>query len=135
MNRSKSPTVLFPRYKPDDYLRPRSYYMGLLRKDSDYIIFGEQHLTYAICIFKSFKYKELSGVMIDLLLVDRDYRGKGYGKLLLRALIDKYPHTTISLSVASENKNAIGLYEKMGFVAETPIPSKAGIIYMTRPVY
>lgn len=63
------------------------------------------------------------------------YRGKGYGSLKLKELIDKYGVN--SLSVNPENKIALELYKKFGFkqVGEPYYDENAEetVIYMQRP--
>jgi GNAT superfamily N-acetyltransferase len=51
--------------------------------------------------------------------VERDWRGRGIGTLLLRALLREAAragHRAISLSVSAENAAALRLYRKLGFV-------------------
>jgi [ribosomal protein S18]-alanine N-acetyltransferase len=43
------------------------------------------------------------------------YRGKGYGKMLLQTILDKYPTREISLHVRVTNKVAQKLYKSLGF--------------------
>lgn len=45
------------------------------------------------------------------------YRGKGYGEIVVRALLEvaQYKHKIPYLFVSSDNANAISLYEKLGF--------------------
>ncbi|MBI5046661.1 GNAT family N-acetyltransferase [Candidatus Micrarchaeota archaeon] len=64
------------------------------------------------------KYKNRNNVGIGL-CVSKDFRGKGLGEKLLRAVIrlakKKLKPKNIYLSVYSENKPAIALYKKLGF--------------------
>lgn len=52
-------------------------------------------------------------------IIDPQYRGQGYGKLTLQALDEKLAHMnveSVSLHVFAHNTNAVGLYEKMGYL-------------------
>jgi len=66
-------------------------------------------------------YKVVSGNKgwIEDVVVDRDHRGKGIGKLLIQYLMDlgkELGLTEIFLFTEEEKKAAIHLYEKLGFV-------------------
>jgi putative acetyltransferase len=53
--------------------------------------------------------------------IDPAAGGKGYGAIMLQQVIDyavKMGSLRIELSVATNNKRAIGLYQKLGFVQE-----------------
>lgn len=56
------------------------------------------------------------------MMIDKDYRGKGVGKLLIRRLLDWAELNPfiekVSLGVFSTNERAIALYKKMGFIEE-----------------
>lgn len=58
-------------------------------------------------------------VWLDRFLISQEYQGKGYGedgiKLLIKQLYNEYGYKKIYLSVYDINKNAIGLYKKIGF--------------------
>ena len=47
--------------------------------------------------------------------VSSAFRGKGYGKMLLQAVLDKFPSREISLHVRVQNKIAQKLYKSVGF--------------------
>ena len=55
----------------------------------------------------------------DRLLIDKKYQGKGYGKRVVLALLDRlrteYSCDTIYLSVYETNSHAIHLYQQIGF--------------------
>lgn len=60
-------------------------------------------------------------VLLDKMAVAKNFRGKKYGEKLLLAVIEdakkRWPHIArIELGVLNENKAAIGLYEKVGFI-------------------
>nr|WP_243458269.1 GNAT family N-acetyltransferase [Sporosarcina sp. Te-1] len=56
---------------------------------------------------------------IDRILIDESHQGKGFGRLFMRALIEKledeYGRQPIYLSVYQENEGAVHLYERLGF--------------------
>lgn len=56
---------------------------------------------------------------ISMIIIDKNYQGKGLGKVLLKTAVD-YCKTQemkcVKLEVACSNKNAIEFYEKFGFV-------------------
>ena len=56
---------------------------------------------------------------LDRLLIDKKYQGKGYGKRVVLALLDRlrteYSCDTIYLSVYETNSHAIHLYQQIGF--------------------
>lgn len=58
-------------------------------------------------------------VWLDRLLIDRNFQGHGYGKaaipLLLNKLFMEYGKHQIYLSVYADNKQAIHLYQSIGF--------------------
>ena len=58
-------------------------------------------------------------VWLDRLLIDKKYQGKGYGKRVVLALLDRlrteYSCDTIYLSVYEANSHAIHLYQQIGF--------------------
>lgn len=55
---------------------------------------------------------------INNIAVKKEYRGKGYGKMLMNALIEdakKQNIKAMTLEVRVTNKSAIALYKKLGF--------------------
>ena len=60
-----------------------------------------------------------SRVWLDRFLIDANYQGKGYGTIMLQALIQKlvqeFSCQKIYLSVYEDNQSAVYLYEKFGF--------------------
>lgn len=73
-------------------------------------------------VFQSDYRKKLSHTGSLTMLVKKEYRGKGIGKMLLKALLDwaeKNPFIEkVSLGVFSTNIGAISLYKSMGFMEE-----------------
>lgn len=56
---------------------------------------------------------------ISMIIIDKNYQGKGLGKELLKKAIDyckAQKMKCVKLEVACSNKNAISFYEKLGFV-------------------
>ena len=57
-------------------------------------------------------------IYLHSLEIYEEYRGKGYGKSLLINILDrlkKYKVRWIGLTVANDNKNALHLYNSLGF--------------------
>lgn len=63
-------------------------------------------------------YREISGVCTH-----PDHTGKGYGAKLIKLLMAEHAKTGLTsfLHVAPDNKRAIALYERLGFVVRTEI--------------
>ena len=72
--------------------------------------------------FQSQGRKRLSHVGSLGMMIRKNYRGIGIGKMLIKALLDwaeKNPLIEkVSLGVLSTNRRAIALYKSMGFVEE-----------------
>ena len=63
-------------------------------------------------------WKILDEADINNIAVKKEYRGKGYGKMLMNALIEdakKQNIKAMTLEVRVTNKSAIALYKKLGF--------------------
>jgi ribosomal protein S18 acetylase RimI-like enzyme len=63
----------------------------------------------------------------------KDYQCKGYGKSMLSHLINKYGDKNIILFVSRENKIAIDLYLKNGFLVSNDFVPSKNEICMKRP--
>jgi len=68
-------------------------------------------------------------IILESLIVTRDVRGKGYGRMLFKCAIDeaqqKWPElTVIKLNVSESNTVACKLYESEGFVVSEDQPLK-----------
>ena len=71
----------------------------------------------------------VAGLGVVALTVLAAYRRKGLGEALLRALLDaaaKIGLGQVWLSVRPDNTPALHLYEKLGFLRETSVFSRAG---------
>lgn len=71
--------------------------------------------------------KKDKGFITDL-VVDKKYRGLGFGNMLLESAIDKY--NAIDLTVNKNNSIAIDLYKKHGFVVDDSIDAGKDMSYM-----
>lgn len=71
--------------------------------------------------------KKDKGFITDL-VVDKKYRGLGFGNMLLESAIDKY--NAIDLTVNKNNSIAIDLYKKHGFVVDGSIDAGKDMSYM-----
>ncbi|HBF65952.1 MAG TPA: spermidine acetyltransferase [Clostridium sp.] len=75
-------------------------------------------------------------VWLDRLLIDKNYQGKGYGKMavqtLLKRMEQEFPCDKIYLSVYEVNKPAISLYQKSGFCFNGKLDTKGEkiMVYM-----
>lgn len=69
--------------------------------------------------FAMYGKSESDHVWLDRFMIDKNYQGKGYGKLVLPLLIKKikaeFNADILYLSVNERNKIAINLYKKNGF--------------------
>lgn len=56
-------------------------------------------------------------VVIDLLMIDSSYRGKGIGRQLITSCMYAFPHISICMLVVLDNNQLARIaYEKMGFI-------------------
>jgi ribosomal protein S18 acetylase RimI-like enzyme len=68
---------------------------------------------------------------INLIGIDKDYRGKGYGKILMQETISHLKQLnvpSIFLFTKEDNENAVGLYKNVGFKAITTFPMEKSMI-------
>ncbi len=66
---------------------------------------------------------------LDRILIDEHYQGKGYGQLLVHAMIERltneYPNMDeITLSVYDTNPRAIHVYENADFIFNAELDTK-----------
>ncbi len=71
---------------------------------------------------------EETGILLDEIYLEKEYRGKGIGTEIIKDILDK--NSIVSLWVYKKNKNAIKLYEKLGFVIVEETESR---YYMKTP--
>ncbi|GAB3672212.1 hypothetical protein GCM10028792_05880 [Salinisphaera aquimarina] len=69
------------------------------------------------------------------MIIKPDLRGKGYGRELAQSLLDEalaHGPKTVSLNVYCDNKPAIALYNRLGFIAieRAPGDSKSDAQYV-----
>ena len=95
------------------------FYMNTLKQNLSYVYkekIRNRNILIAICLVD---YDETTNfVGIDLMCVNKDYQGKGFGKALLSFCINnciEKGYIKFYLHVATTNKKAIGLYKKLGF--------------------
>ena len=77
----------------------------------------------AAVVFSLYERKAVDGeLLMDGIVVDPEYRGKGVGTLLFSRLVafaNSEEYSTIRLDVIDTNPNARRLYERLGFQAES----------------
>ena len=67
---------------------------------------------------------EETGILLDEIYLEKEYRGKGIGTEIIKDILDK--NSIVSLWVYKKNKNAIKLYEKLGFVI---VEESSGVLH------
>lgn len=85
----------------------------------DGYVFREEGSIVGFAYISSYFACETGGicVMIEEVFLDESCRGKGYGTKFLEFVFAAYPEAKrFRLEVTEENKDAVRLYEKMGFV-------------------
>ncbi|MDH5807157.1 MAG: ribosomal protein S18-alanine N-acetyltransferase [Candidatus Methanomethylicaceae archaeon] len=83
------------------------------------IVEDEKIIGYSIGIIR---FKDLGHIIS--IAIDKDYRGKGFGKKLLKETIDnliKMGVKKIRIEVRESNEIAINLYKKFGFIEKEKI--------------
>ena len=92
----------------------KTYDLSNYLKNDNYIILvnEEEIINGFIIIYKNIDYFELESIAVDI-----NYRKKGIASKLFDFFINKYTknNDSILLEVASNNKAAINLYNKLGF--------------------
>lgn len=89
-------------------------------EDNTWDCFGaylENKLIGVCNVTYSFNYASIFGFGVE-----REYRGKGYGRKFLQeimALLKDKGVTILNLAVSSDNKTAYSLYKRMGFMIQT----------------
>ncbi|MDZ5606168.1 GNAT family N-acetyltransferase [Bacillus pseudomycoides] len=101
----------------------REWVQGVLENEKETLIVAEKDgEVVGWIVFLTENKKRLSHTGSFGIMIRKNYRGLGIGKMLLQALLDwaeKNPLIEkISLGVFSTNYSAISLYKKMGFIEE-----------------
>jgi ribosomal protein S18 acetylase RimI-like enzyme len=101
------PRAVFPLDVEQLQTKMRERFDNTVFLDEDTII-GYANLYY---------YNDEKEPYIGHVIIDKLYRGKGYGKKILQTMIKKASkyHNGVKLAVFSENKNALLLYRSLGF--------------------
>lgn len=90
----------------------REKYMNAMRNSIAYVIIQDGN----ICGYIRCRDDDGFGIYILDLLVDKGYRGKGYGRRLMKEICDKYPDDTVYVT-----SDADPYYEKQGCQREGTI--------------
>jgi RimJ/RimL family protein N-acetyltransferase len=117
MHPAVNPWLLYEQMDPADF---EPIFNELINKKALFIF--EQGET-AVGMFKLVpqKYRNSHIVYLGGVAIDPAYAGKGYGETMLRRLLAiaaEKGFTRVELTVAVENRRAIQLYEKVGFINE-----------------
>ncbi|MBO1581905.1 GNAT family N-acetyltransferase [Bacillus sp. XF8] len=101
----------------------RKWVQGVLENEKETLLVAEKDgEVVGWIVFLTENKKRLSHTGSFGIMIHKNYRGLGIGKMLLQALLDwaeKNPLIEkISLGVFSTNYSAISLYKKMGFIEE-----------------
>jgi len=80
-----------------------------------YSIIQDDKLVSNICVFKAnivFNGKRFSALSVGAVATKNEYRKKGYSRLIMQYIIDKYPNVPMYLSA---NETVVDFYPKFGF--------------------
>lgn len=92
----------------------------------------EKKVLAAGCIrYKISKWSKGKSPWLYGIVVAEELRGNGYGEILVRELLNKIGDKFVYLLVDSNNKRAISLYDKIGFM---PIGSQSNEIIMRKQI-
>lgn len=108
-------------YEPMDIAAFNTIFADLVQKDLVYIYFNEEKLPVGMFKLVPHTYRSAHIVYLGGVAVHPKWAGKGYGFLMMKAIIDyarERGFLRIELSVAVQNLKAISLYEKVGFEKE-----------------
>ncbi|MBS4174348.1 N-acetyltransferase [Bacillus sp. FJAT-49736] len=113
---------------PDELEKPalrkqKEWIQSILENEKETLMVAELNLeVLGWIVFQSNNKKRLSHMGTITMLVGEGHRGKGIGKMLLKALLawaENNPFIEkVSLGVFSTNERAISLYRSMGFIEE-----------------
>ncbi len=90
--------------EPFDYIQDDSYFASGM--ENVYLLLQDEEIIGSVAI---------KGDEIDDLFVNSKYRGKAYGRQIVLWAMDQMTEDHIRLHVADWNKQAISLYEDIGF--------------------
>ena len=96
-------------------------FTNLVQNDLVFIYFNEEKLPVGMFKLVPHTYRSAHIVYLGGVAVHPKWTGKGYGYLMMKAIIDyakEQGFLRIELSVAVQNLKAISLYEKVGFEKE-----------------
>jgi RimJ/RimL family protein N-acetyltransferase len=101
----------------------RDWIRGILENERTTLIVAELNSEIVgWIVFQSQNRKRMTHTGSFGMMVSKNYRSKGIGKLLLKALLDWAKQNPliekVSLGVFSTNHRAINLYKSMGFIEE-----------------
>ncbi|MCA1057686.1 GNAT family N-acetyltransferase [Rossellomorea aquimaris] len=101
----------------------RAIIQDIVNNDKENLIVAEVNdMVVGSIVFRSNQLKRLSHTGSISMSIMEEYRGKGIGKFLLKAMLDwaeNHPQIEkVSLGVFSTNHRAISLYKSMGFIEE-----------------
>ncbi len=108
-------------YEPMDEAAFNPIFTELVQKELVFIYFNEERLPVGMFKLVPHTYRSAHIVYLGGVAVHPKWAGKGYGFLMMKAIIDyakDLGFLRIELSVAVQNLKAISLYEKVGFEKE-----------------
>lgn len=104
----------------------QTYYFNESKSDSNgYIAIDmtspEEEKIVGVLLYTKYEYSSV--ININSLCVNPNFRNIGIASTLLRIIIDENEGFSLSLQVSKENKEALSLYNKIGFIKEALIPN------------
>ncbi len=101
----------------------REHIRELLNKEKETLFVAEiEGLVVGSIVFRSQTTKRQSHIGTISMSIDKEYRGIGIGKALLKSLLDWVEKSPViekvCLGVFSTNDRAVSLYKSMGFIEE-----------------
>lgn len=108
-------------YEPMDEAAFNPIFTELVQKELVFIYFNEERLPVGMFKLVPHTYRSAHIIYLGGVAIHPRWAGKGYGFLMMEAIIDyarKTGFLRIELSVAVQNLKAISLYEKVGFEKE-----------------
>lgn len=99
----------------ESFKRPETPSRLLMKRRANQIVSMVRFFKMPEHYRKRLNYHKSSAVYINAVVVNKDMRGRGEGRLLLRRLFKELRAKWVVLEVLKGNAAAIGLYMKMGF--------------------